>query len=89
MTVPIILITLGGLLLLNNLAPERFEFGRMWPVILIVIGLVKIVEYFGREDAVRNQHGGRRHVPTASRVNDPVRSEAAGEVDDNQTEEPR
>ncbi len=89
MTVPIILITLGALLLLNNLDPARFDFGRMWPVILIVIGLVKIVEYFGREDVVRNPQGGRRHGPKAYRVNDPVRPEAAVESDDNQTEEPR
>ena len=89
MTVPIILITLGGLLLLNNLAPERFDFERMWPVILIVIGLVKIVEYFGREDVVRNQHRGRRHVSTAYRASEGVRPEATVEAGDNQREEPR
>ena len=89
MTVPIILITLGALLLLNNLDPARFDFGRMWPVILIVIGLVKIVEYFGREDVVRNQHRGRRHVSTAYRASEGVRPEATVEAGDNQREEPR
>ena len=44
---PLLLITLGILFLLNNIAPERFDIGRMWPVILIVIGLVKIFEYVG------------------------------------------
>jgi hypothetical protein len=39
-----ILITLGVLLLLNNLYPE-FDFLRTWPVILIVIGLAKVAEY--------------------------------------------
>ena len=51
MTGPLIFITLGVLLLLNNLYPARFEFTRMWPVVLIVIGLVKIVEHFGRGPA--------------------------------------
>jgi LiaI-LiaF-like transmembrane region len=46
MTGPLILITLGVLFLLNNLYPGVFRFGRMWPVILIVIGLSRIAEYF-------------------------------------------
>ena len=46
MTGPLILIVLGTLLLLNNLYPDVFRFGRMWPVILIVIGLSRIAEYF-------------------------------------------
>jgi LiaI-LiaF-like transmembrane region len=46
MTGPLILITLGVLFLLNNLYPDLFRFGRMWPVILIVIGLSRIAEYF-------------------------------------------
>ena len=40
------LIVIGVLFLLNNLFPGQFQFGRMWPVILIVIGLVKVLEYF-------------------------------------------
>ncbi len=43
---PILLIVIGVLFLLNNLFPGEFRFGRMWPVILIVIGLVKVLEYF-------------------------------------------
>ena len=42
---PIMLIVIGVLFLLNNLFPEEFRFGRMWPVILIVIGLAKVFEY--------------------------------------------
>ena len=45
MTGPIVLIVLGALFLLNNLVPG-FPFSRMWPVILIVIGISKILEYF-------------------------------------------
>ena len=41
---PLILIVLGVLFLLSNIFPAVFSFGRMWPVILIVIGVVKIVE---------------------------------------------
>ena len=51
MTGAFVLITLGVLFLLNNLYPSDFRFGRMWPVILIVIGVVKIVEYFQRPAA--------------------------------------
>jgi hypothetical protein len=46
MTGPLILIGLGILFLMNNLYPQVFGFGRMWPVILIVIGLSRIAEYF-------------------------------------------
>ena len=46
MTGPVMLIVIGVLFLLNNLFPGEFSFGRMWPVILIVIGLVKVLEYF-------------------------------------------
>jgi hypothetical protein len=45
---PLLLIVLGILFLLNNVYPETFRFGRMWPVILIVIGLAKVLDYFQR-----------------------------------------
>lgn len=48
MTGAFIFITLGVLILLNNLFPGQFGFERTWPVILIVIGVVKIVEHVGR-----------------------------------------
>ena len=41
---PLILIVLGVMFLLSNIFPQTFSFGRLWPVILIVIGVVKIVE---------------------------------------------
>jgi hypothetical protein len=44
MTGPLILIVLGALLLLNNLYPEVYRFSRVWPVILIVIGIAKLLE---------------------------------------------
>ena len=43
---PILLITLGVLLLLNNLYPVVFSFTRLWPVILIALGIGKIAEHF-------------------------------------------
>ena len=46
MTGPLMLIVIGVLFLLNNLFPGVFSFGKMWPVILIVIGLSRIAEYF-------------------------------------------
>ena len=46
---PIVLIVLGVLFLLNNLYPGVFRFGRTWPVILIVIGVTKVLEYFHKD----------------------------------------
>ena len=46
---PLLLIVIGVLFLLNNMVPG-FRFGKMWPVILIVIGLVRIVEYLTGKD---------------------------------------
>ena len=42
---PLLLIVIGVLFLLNNMYPGVFRFGKMWPVILIVIGLAKVFEY--------------------------------------------
>ena len=42
---PLLLIVIGVLFLLNNMYPGVFRFGKMWPVILIVIGLSKVFEY--------------------------------------------
>lgn len=39
---PAVVITLGVLLLLNEVQGGRFYFGSTWPVILIVIGLVHL-----------------------------------------------
>ena len=44
MTGPLILIVLGVLLLLNNLYPEVYRLSRVWPVIIIVIGIAKVLE---------------------------------------------
>jgi len=49
---PLILIVLGILLLLNNLYPDVYPFSRVWPVILIVIGLAKVL------DSITRQRGG-------------------------------
>jgi hypothetical protein len=43
---PVMLIVIGILFLLNNLYPDEFRFSRMWPVILVVIGFVKVIDYF-------------------------------------------
>lgn len=41
---PAIMITIGVLFLLDNLGVHGAEFGRTWPVILLVIGIVKILQ---------------------------------------------
>jgi hypothetical protein len=43
---PLLLIVIGVLFLLNNMYPGVLQFRKMWPVILIVIGLAKVIEYF-------------------------------------------
>ena len=63
MTGAFVLITLGILLLMNNLYPTRLDFGRMWPVILIVIGVVKIIDYFQRPALVRGATAARPPLP--------------------------
>ncbi len=57
MTGPLILIVLGVLFLLRNMYPGQFPFERMWPVILIVIGVAKILEYF--QSSHRNAGPGK------------------------------
>jgi hypothetical protein len=39
---PIMLIALGGLLILDQLTP--YSFGRTWPTLLILFGLLKLLE---------------------------------------------
>jgi hypothetical protein len=45
LTGPILLTTLGALLSLDYMA--SINFGRTWPVLLIVFGLCKVLEYGG------------------------------------------
>jgi len=75
MTGAFVLITLGVLFLLNNLYPSDFRFGRLWPVILIVIGVVKIVEYFQSPGTVGSEGPPpRRPVPPPVRPAPPAPS---------------
>jgi hypothetical protein len=63
MTGPLILIVLGVLLLLNNLYPEVYRFSRMWPVILIVIGISKVLEGLVGRRGARAPSGRSRKDP--------------------------
>ena len=54
---PLVLIVVGVLFLLNNLYPTSFRFGKMWPVILIVIGAAKVIEYFQGEANQNKKEG--------------------------------
>ena len=40
---PVILITLGVLFLIGQYS-GRYSFGELWPIILIVVGIVKVIE---------------------------------------------
>ncbi|MBI4462197.1 MAG: hypothetical protein HY653_04750 [Acidobacteria bacterium] len=41
---PVVLISIGVLFLIGELVP-RLDFGDLWPVLLIVIGVMKLLEY--------------------------------------------
>lgn len=41
---PAVLITVGVIFLLAEFS-RRFDFGDLWPLILIVIGVIKLLEY--------------------------------------------
>ena len=58
---PLLLIVIGILFLLNNMYPGVFRFGKMWPVILIVIGLAKVFEYLQapREESPEEKKEGQ------------------------------
>ena len=68
---PLLLIVIGVLFLLNNMYPGAFRFGKMWPVILIVIGLAKIFEYIqGQPKGSAPSSAGR-----PDKAADPVKKE--------------
>jgi hypothetical protein len=43
LTWPVLLITLGAMFLLDELAPQ-WDFRRTWPVLLVVIGILKLID---------------------------------------------
>lgn len=47
---PAVVITIGLLFLLNEVHGGRFGFGETWPVILIVIGLIKLASSLAPSD---------------------------------------
>ena len=52
---PLVLIVVGVLFLLNNMYPQ-FRISKMWPVILIVIGLAKVIEYLQGQSEGPEEH---------------------------------
>jgi hypothetical protein len=73
---PAILVTLGVLFLLDNVS--RVGFGRTWPAILLVIGVVKLVQ----SNASSNGHIGPLppSVPSAPPPPAPPEAPGPGEV---------
>jgi len=49
---PVLLITIGGLFLADQLI-AAIRFRHIWPVILIVIGLLKLAAYFASAEGHR------------------------------------
>lgn len=43
LTWPVLLITLGLMLLINEFVP-RWDFERTWPVLLVVFGVTRLIE---------------------------------------------
>lgn len=58
---PAVLITLGTLFLIGEFS--RFEFHRSWPILLLVIGIVKLLQYTAPTEG---------HVPVQMYVPAPV-----------------
>ena len=46
---PVLLVTLGGLFLIDH--SGGMGFGRTWPVLLIVLGILRLGEYMGAKSA--------------------------------------
>ena len=46
---PVVLVTLGTLFLIDH--SGGISFGRTWPVLLIVLGLLRLGEYLGAKSA--------------------------------------
>jgi hypothetical protein len=46
---PVLLVTLGALFLIDH--SGGMGFGRTWPVLLIVLGILKLGEYMGAKSA--------------------------------------
>ena len=46
---PVLLVTLGTLFLIDH--SGGISFGRTWPVLLIVLGLLRLGEYLGTRSA--------------------------------------
>jgi hypothetical protein len=46
---PVVLVTLGTLFLIDH--SGGISFGRTWPVLLIVLGLLRLGEYLGTRSA--------------------------------------
>jgi Domain of unknown function (DUF5668) len=46
---PVLLVTLGALFLIDH--SGGISFGRTWPVLLIVLGILRLGEYMGAKSA--------------------------------------
>lgn len=46
---PVVLVTLGTLFLIDH--SGGVSFGRTWPVLLIVLGILRLGEYLGTKNA--------------------------------------
>jgi hypothetical protein len=51
---PIMMMTLGGMLVADHFS--RFTFGRTWPVLLIVLGIMKLLERTGAGSTPANPY---------------------------------
>ncbi len=51
---PVMMMTLGGMLVADHFS--RFTFGRTWPVLLIVLGIMKLLERMGADTPPANPY---------------------------------
>ena len=50
---PAVLITIGAIFLITNFV-RHFDFGDLWPLILIVVGVLKLIEYSASTEGHQN-----------------------------------
>ena len=83
-TGPVMLITVGGLWLLSTLDTPHLGFGHTWPVILLVLGILKLVQRSGMDGVPPNPASGGvlppRDVPPPAPPAPPEAPSASSEV---------
>lgn len=77
---PAVLITLGVLFLGDNLGMHGLKFHNTWPLLLIVIGIIKVLQYTSPDEGHQIRGIGPVAVPVVTPVVTPPPPTSAGEL---------